>query len=84
MIYYLLVKVISAQSCYLCIHFTFQTVVKKDFIYLFMRDTQRERERERERGRDLGRGRSRLPVGSPMWDSILGPRDHDLSQSLSH
>ena len=32
-------------------------VVFKDFIYLFMRDT--------ERGRDTGRGRTRLPVGSP-------------------
>ena len=36
----------------------------KDFIYLFMRDT------EREKGRDIGRGRSRHPTGSPMWDSI--------------
>ena len=43
-----------------------------------MRD--RERERERERGRDIGRERSRFPVGSPMWDSISGPQDHDLSQ----
>ena len=37
-----------------------------------------ERERERERGRDTGRGRSRLHAGSPMWDWILGPQDHDL------
>ena len=44
----------------------------KDFIYLFMRDT--------EKGRGTGRGRSRLPVGIPMWDSILGPQDHALSQ----
>ena len=42
------------------------------FIYLFMRHT--------ERGKDTGRGRSRLPVGSLMWDSIPGPWDHDLSQ----
>ena len=35
--------------------------------------------RQRERGRDTGRGRSRLPAGSPMQDSIPGPRDHDLS-----
>ena len=47
-------------------------VFKKDFIYLFIR--------QRERGRDIGRGRSRLPVGSPMWDSIPGLRDHTLSQ----
>ena len=37
-----------------------------------MRDSQRER--------DIGRGRSRIPVGIPMWDSILEPWDHDLSQ----
>ena len=35
---------------------------------------------EIETGRDIGRGRSRLPSGSPMWDSIPGPRDHGLSQ----
>ena len=40
----------------------------KDFIYLFMRDTEREA--------DTGRGRSRLHAGRPMWDSILGPQDH--------
>ena len=40
-------------------------------MYLFMRDI--------ERGRDPGKERSRLPVGSPMWDSIPGPQDHDLS-----
>ena len=48
----------------------------KDFIYLFMRDT--ERDRERERGRDTGRGRSRLHTGSPTWDSIPGLQDHTL------
>ena len=50
----------------------------KDLIYLFMR--------ERERGRDIGRGRSRLPAGIPVQDSIPGPRDQDLSQSqmLNH
>ena len=52
----------------------------KDFIYLFMRDT------ERERSRDTGRGRSRLHVGSPMWDSIPGPQDHTLGlrEMLNH
>ena len=35
-------------------------------------------ERHRERVRDIGR--SRLPAGSPTWDSIPGPRDHDLNQ----
>ena len=39
-------------------------------MYLFMRG------RERERGRDTGRGRSRLPAGSPLWDSILGLQGH--------
>ena len=43
----------------------------KDFIYLFMRDTERDR--------DLGRGRSRIPAGSPVWDLIPGPQDHHLS-----
>ena len=37
-------------------------------------------ERHTERGRDIGRGRSRLHTGSQMWDSILGFRDHALSQ----
>ena len=36
--------------------------------------------RQRGRGRDTGRGRSRLPWGSLMRDSIPGPQDHDLSQ----
>ena len=45
-----------------------------------MRDTHRER------GRDTDRGRSRLPAGNLMWDSIPGPCDHDLSrrQTLNH
>ena len=41
-----------------------------NFIYLFMRDT--------ERGRDPGRGRSRLHAGSPTWGSIPGLQDHAL------
>ena len=32
-----------------------------------------------ERGRDTGRGRSRLPTGSPTWDSIPGPQGHALN-----
>ena len=42
------------------------------FNFVFIWDT--------ERGRDIGTGRSRLPAGSLMWDSIPGPWDHDLSQ----
>ena len=53
-----------------------EIIFSKDFIYLFMRETQRERERER--GRVTGRGRSRLHAGSPMWDSIPGLQDHPL------
>ena len=41
-----------------------------DFMYLFMRDT------ERVRGRDIGRERSRLHAGSWMWDWIPGIQDH--------
>ena len=39
-----------------------------------------------ERGRDVDRERSRFPAGSPKWDSIPGPQDHDLSwrQMLNH
>ena len=36
--------------------------------------------RDRETGRDIGKGRSRLPIGSPMWDSIPGLWDYALSQ----
>ena len=42
----------------------------KGFIYLG----------EIRRGRDIGRGISSLPVGSSVWDSILGLQDHSLSQ----
>ena len=37
----------------------------KDFIYLFMTDT--------ERGKDIEKGRSRLLAGSPILDLIPGP-----------
>ena len=37
-------------------------------------------EKPRKRHKDIGRGRSRLPAGSPMGNSIPGPRDHDLGQ----
>ena len=30
--------------------------------------------------RDRGRGRNRLPTESPMWGSIPGPQDHDMSE----
>ena len=36
--------------------------------------------RDTERGREVGRGRSRVPTGSPMYNLILGPQDHNLSQ----
>ena len=65
---------------------------KKDFIYLFMRNThthtQRETETEKERDRDTGRGRSRLHAGSPMWDLIPKPGSRPElkadAQPLSH
>ena len=37
-------------------------------------------QRHTERDRDIYRGRSRLPEGSLIWDSIRGPQDHNLSQ----
>ena len=41
--------------------------------------------RDTERGRNLGRKRSRLPMGSPMWDSIPGQRQPKAdTQTLSH
>ena len=53
------------QSIFICL-----------FVYLFMRDT------EKERGRNTGRGRSRLPAGSLMWDLMWDPilRLLDLSR----
>ena len=50
------------------------------FIYLFVRERQREAERdiERERSRDTGRERSRLHAGRPTWNSTLGLHDHVL------
>ena len=43
---------------------------------------------ETQRGRDTGRRRSRLPAGSPMWDSIPGPGSRPElkvdAQPLSH
>ena len=52
-------------------HFVFLFFFK-DFIYLFIRGTEKERDRDR----DTGRGRIRLHAGSPMWDSIQGLQDH--------
>ena len=48
-----------------------------------MRNTYRKRDTDR------GRGRSRLPMGSLMWDLIPGLQDHVLrpkadAQLLSH
>ena len=51
-------------SLYVYMFYFFNFIyLKKDFIYLFMRDTKSG-------GRDTGRGRSRLHAGSQMWDSI--------------
>ena len=35
--------------------------------------------RDAEKDRDKGRGRGKFPAWSPMWDLILGVRDHALS-----
>ena len=51
----------------------FIRLLKKDFIYLYMRDRERERQRHRQREKQA-------PCRSLMWDLILGPWDHALSQ----
>ena len=43
----------------------------KDFIYLFMRDTERQTHRQREKQASYGEGRKE-------GRSTSGPRDHDL------
>ena len=50
---------------------------KKDFIYLFIRDTQREAEIQAE-------GEAGSLQRSLMWDQIPGPRDHNLSWRQTH
>ena len=46
---------------------------KKDFIYLFMKNTERERQRHRQREKQV-------PCKSLMWNSIPELQDHVLSQ----
>ena len=50
------------------------------FFSFFKRFYLFNHKRHRERGRDIGRGRSRLPEGSSVWNSIPEPWDHDRSQ----
>ena len=68
-------SVASSTFTLFCSHpfIWFQNNLKK---YLFIH----------ERHRETGRGKSRLPAGSLLWDSIPGPWDHALSQKqmLSH
>ena len=58
------------------------SILEADFLtkIFFLRFYLFVHERHRERGRNTGRGRSRLPVGSLMWDSIPGLQDHTLSR----
>ena len=49
----------------------------KDFIYLFMRDTEREREREAE---TQAEGEAGSMQGALMWDWIPGLQDHAPGQ----
>ena len=53
-------------------------------LFFFLRFYLFIHERHRERGRDVGRGRSRLPTGTLMQDSIPGPQDHDQRQMINH
>jgi len=59
----------------------------KDFIYLF--DREREHKQGEWQAEAEGEAASPQSRGSPMWDSVPGPRDHDPSQrpllnQLSH
>ena len=47
--------------------------LKKYILFIYSWET------ESEKSRDIGRGRSRLPTGSLMWDSIPRLQDHALS-----
>ena len=73
---YIFTAVIPSLNLQHLRYFKSQVVISKFsfyfIIYLLMRDTKR--------GRDIGRGRSRLPEGSLMWDSIPEPWDHHLTQ----
>ena len=80
-------KLLITFSCVCSATFLSQKISGLFFCFFFK--TLFIHETGRERGRDLGRGRSRLPVGSPIWDLIPGPRYHSLSQGqdaqlLSH
>ena len=60
-----------------CLHLDVQYIAFPFFFFYFLKILFIH---ERERGRDTDRGRSSLPAGSPLWDSIPGPRDHTLSR----
>ena len=49
-------------------------------MFFFLRFYLFIHERHRNRGRDIRRGRSRLPAGNLMWDSIPGPQDHTQAE----
>ena len=65
-------RIMFSRFIYVIVYISTLFTFFKDFIYLFMRDTQRERQRHRQREK-------RVPVGSPMQDSIPGPQDHSLT-----
>ena len=62
--------------------FSQQIIFLKKILFIYSWETQRGR------SRDTGRGRSRLPEGSLMWDSIPGPgswpEPKAEAQPLSH
>ena len=64
----------STSTKFMFVH-SFQYLIlffKKSYLFIYSLKT--------ERSRDIGRGRSRLPAGSPMQDSIPEPWAHALSQ----
>ena len=68
-----LFNVLCWEICFCLIYFGLDWFSFLRF-YLFIH------ERHTQRGRDISRGRSRLPEGSPMWDSIPGLQDHALGR----
>ena len=77
-----------AHAHVLALSLSFKKLILFFSFFLFLRYLfiwEREWERERENMREGRVRRRRLPSeqGAHLWDSILGPQDHDMSQRQS-